>query len=74
MLDVTCNLYTYCMEVLAVFDDGVGVLCQDASFSAISCDLETRDWRVLTQLRHKSRLDRLVLLLVRVGRASSILV
>lgn len=41
MLDVTCNLYTYCMEVLAVFDDGVGVLCQDASFSAISCDLET---------------------------------
>lgn len=32
---------TYCMEVLAVFDDGVGVLCQDASFSAISCDLET---------------------------------
>lgn len=41
MLDVTCNLYTYCMEVLAVFDDGVGVLCQDASSSAISCDLET---------------------------------
>lgn len=41
MLDVTCNLYTYCMEVLAVFDDGVGVLCQDVSFSAISCDLET---------------------------------